>query len=316
MAGRRYHTIRRFIFQKCNESNITSRRQAGDTLWNQDRTDVIAHSNVRGFQDKFNTPRDGQYRALHTAPYSLIIDVLNKAANSRRNARHNSDAEEEGEGEGGELGKAACRYVEEGEHPRQFIGILQDIQGLNVTPDAADQIELIDDNQVDAWLFVPPGGGDPVHPNIPLVGHCRNYLAPGQFDVAEFYSKPESDSDEEDNIGYPAKGRRAFPRSHDGWQKRILSNDRKIIWPRPGPLCGPVRGILPGARVFQGPAGPVTKPRPAYMSRYAEQDVPHMALPPGIPPPRCEVSVDDAVEESDDDNNSDDETDGANGGNA
>ncbi|KAG0133810.1 hypothetical protein HOY82DRAFT_639659 [Tuber indicum] len=31
---------------------------------------------------------------------------------------------------------------------------------------------------------------------------------------------------------------------------------------RPGPSCGPGRGILPGAHVFQGPAGPVTKPRP------------------------------------------------------
>ena len=35
---------------------------------------------------------------------------------------------------------------------RQFIGILHEIQGLNVTPDAADQIELINDDQVNAWL--------------------------------------------------------------------------------------------------------------------------------------------------------------------
>ena len=42
-----------------------------------------------------------------------------------------------------ELGEAACRYCEDDEYPRQFIGILHDIQGLNVTPDTADQIELI-----------------------------------------------------------------------------------------------------------------------------------------------------------------------------
>ena len=49
-----------------------------------------------------------------------------------------------------ELGEAAYRYCEEGEHPRQLIAILHAIQGQNVTPNAADQIELINDDQVNA----------------------------------------------------------------------------------------------------------------------------------------------------------------------
>ncbi|PUU84225.1 hypothetical protein B9Z19DRAFT_1118093 [Tuber borchii] len=183
-----------------------------------------------------------------------------------------------------ELGEAAYRYVEDGEHPRQFIGILCDIEGLNVTPDGADQIELIDNDQVNAWLPVaPPDGGDPVGPNTPLVRHSRNYLFPGQFDIAEFYTEPESDSDEEDDVERHASRRRAFPRSHNGWQRRILSNDLR-----------------------QGPA---------YISRYAGQDVPMVALPPGIPPPRCEVSVHDAIEEGADDNGGGDGGDRDNGGN-
>ncbi|PUU75579.1 hypothetical protein B9Z19DRAFT_1131122 [Tuber borchii] len=211
-----------------------------------------------------------------------------------------------------ELGEAACRYVEDGEHPRQFIGILRDIQGLNVTPDGADQIELIDDDQVNAWLrlsqcstltvacflhraaVAPPDGGDPVRPNTPLVGHSRNYLFPGQFDVAEFYTEPESDSDEEDDVERHARRRRAFPRSHNGWQRRILSNDRRVVR-----FQTHSRELISRARVRQGPA---------YMSRYAGQDVPMVALPPGIPPPGCEVSVHDAIEEGADDNG------GGNGG--
>ena len=50
------------------------------------------------------------------------------------------------------LGEAASWYVEDGEHQRQFIGILCHIQGMNVTPGAANEIELIDDDQVNAWL--------------------------------------------------------------------------------------------------------------------------------------------------------------------
>jgi len=53
-----------------------------------------------------------------------------------------------------ELSEAAYQYKEDGEDPMLLIGILYDIQGMNVTPDAADQIELIDNDQVHAWLGV------------------------------------------------------------------------------------------------------------------------------------------------------------------
>ena len=214
-----------------------------------------------------------------------------------------------------ELGEAACRYCEDDEHPRQFIGILHDIQGLNVTPDAADQIELINDDQVNAWLRLsqcttltvacflhraavnPPDGGNPVRPNTPLVGHYRNYLTPSQFDVAEFYTEPESDSELEEDIGRPPKRRRAFPRSHNGWQKRILSNDRKVIR-----LQNHSRELISRARVKQGEA---------YMGRYAGQNIPSVALPPGVPPPGCEAPLVDAdVESEDSSDSSDDDNDG------
>ena len=286
------------------------------------------------------------------------MDVLKKAAESRRNARLNPDADEEVEAEGDagasrderavarpqptvyeekpiqmiiikasdaepgqarqlpwvvrgpatpstnwlavlkyytlqELGEAAYRYCEEGEHPRQFIGILRDIQGLNVTPDAADQIELINDDQVNAWLRLsrcttltvacflhraavePPDGGDPVRPNTPHVGHYQNYLAPGQFDVTEFYTEPDTDSELEEDLERQARRRRAFPRSHAGWQRRIQKNDRKIIR-----FQNHSRELISRARVRQGPA---------YMSQYAGQDLQNVALPPGFPPPGCEA---------------------------
>ena len=133
-----------------------------------------------------------------------------------------------------ELSEGPCRYIEDGNYSRQFIGILRDIQDMHVTPDAADQIELIDDDQVNAWLHlsqcttltiacflhwaavVPPGSGDPVHPNTPLDRHNWGCLDPGQFNVAEFYIKPDSDSDVLENVGCQAKRRRTFPRSRVG----------------------------------------------------------------------------------------------------
>jgi len=94
---------------------------------------------------------------------------------------------------------------------------------MNVTCDAADQIQLIDDHQVNPWLrlshcsshtvacllhraaVAPPGSGDPVRPNTPLAWHNRHYLDPGQLDVAEFYTEPDSDSDVRDEVEPRAK---------------------------------------------------------------------------------------------------------------
>jgi len=145
-----------------------------------------------------------------------------------------------------ELGEAACRYMKDGECPRQYIGILSDIQGMNATPNAADQIKLIDDNQVNAWLCLSRcttltvacflhqaavtsrAEGDPVRPNTRLAVLNRSYFDPGQFDVAEFYTVQYSNTDVQEDAGRPPKRRRMFPRSSTGWQRRIQSNDRKI----------------------------------------------------------------------------------------
>jgi len=54
-----------------------------------------------------------------------------------------------------ELSKATCRFIEDGDHPWQFIGILHHIQGINITLSAANQIKLIDDDQVNAGLRLP-----------------------------------------------------------------------------------------------------------------------------------------------------------------
>ena len=215
VAGRRYIAVRKYSLRKCNENNVLSRKQAGDTLWNQISTEVVGHAALQGFQDKFNSPWNGPYRAFHISLDVLIMDLLKKASEARRNARLNPDADEEVEAEddaGGlrderaiarpqptvyqekpirmimikasdaepgqarqlpwvvrgpatpstnwlavlkhytlqELGEAAYRYCEKGEHPRQFIGILRDIQGQNVTPNAPEQIKLINDDQVNS----------------------------------------------------------------------------------------------------------------------------------------------------------------------
>jgi len=118
-----------------------------------------------------------------------------------------------------ELSEGGCRYVEDCKPPLQLIGILHDIQGMNVTPDRNDQIELINDEQVNASLYFtyytflriscfhhgaavsPPSCGDPFPPNSPLAGHIRGYLNSVQFEVAKFYTKPYSDSDVLDDVG-------------------------------------------------------------------------------------------------------------------
>ena len=55
----------------------------------------MGHSTLQGFQAKFNTPQNGPYQSFHVALDSLILDVLKKAAESRRAARLNSDDEQE-----------------------------------------------------------------------------------------------------------------------------------------------------------------------------------------------------------------------------
>jgi hypothetical protein len=82
----------------------------------------------------------------------------------------------------------------------------------------------------------------------------------------------------EDDVGRQARRRRTFPRSHAGWQRRILSNDRKVLR-----FQAHSRQLISRARVRQGAA---------YMSRYAGQDVQNVALPPGFPPPGCEAPPD------------------------
>ena len=100
VAGRRYCTIYQFILQKYEERNILSRRQAGDTLCNQVRMEAARHTTLQGFQAKFSTPQNGPYQAFHLTLDSLILDVLKKAVESRRNARLNSDNEQEEKAEG------------------------------------------------------------------------------------------------------------------------------------------------------------------------------------------------------------------------
>ena len=271
VAGRRYIAIRRFIRRKSNKRNFLSRKEAGNPVWNEVRTEVVGHTTLQGLKAKFNTPQKGQYRAFDKCLEALIIDLLKKGVESRRNARLNPDTEEE-EGAAGhghvsrneravahpqptvqkekpvllivisttaaepgharqlwwvirgnatpnknwlvvlkhyilqECGKAAWRYSEDDEHPWQFKGILYDFQGLHGTPDPTDQIELINDDQVNAWLRLSqchtltvacflhraavntPDGGNPVRSNIQLVGHYDNYLTHRQFDVTKLYT--------------------------------------------------------------------------------------------------------------------------------
>jgi len=91
VARRRFHTIHQLILQKCQESNMLSCRQASDTLWGQVRTEAIRHTTLEGFQAKFHPPYNGSYQAFHLALESLIVDLVNKTTDPRRNARLNSN---------------------------------------------------------------------------------------------------------------------------------------------------------------------------------------------------------------------------------
>ncbi|KAG0636317.1 hypothetical protein HOY80DRAFT_1003553 [Tuber brumale] len=130
------------------------------------------------------------------------------------------------------------------------LGILEDIQLLNATPDRTHQVELIDDDQVNGWVCLsnarplkvacflhsapapPPDGpldAPLVRPNTPLARHGDHYLEPGQFDVPEFCTEPTSDSELEDDLAHRTKRRKGFPRSNGGWQRRIQTNDRRVL---------------------------------------------------------------------------------------
>ena len=192
-----------------------------------------------------------------------------------------------------ELSEAACRYLEDGDHPQLFILILRDIHGTKVTPDAADQIKLIDDDQVNTWLHLslcttitgacflhraalaPPDGGDPVHPTMPVAGHNRDYFDPWQFDVAEFHTEPDSDSDVQEDTGRQPKHRRTFPRSNMGWQRSIPNNDRRVTR-----FQNHSQELISRARI---------RHRAAYISHYAGQDVQNVPLLTGIPHPGYEA---------------------------
>ncbi|KAG0632956.1 hypothetical protein HOY80DRAFT_1006391 [Tuber brumale] len=340
VAIRRYRDMRKFILQKSRERRVTSKRQAGEDTWNDLRTDAIFHPSLRGFQAKFDSPHMGPFANFHRALDSLILDVLKKAAGSRRAARMNSDDEEERSvaGPSGtqpeavvrppptiyeekpfkiiyiettaalqgtarslpwilpvggvanrnwlgvlkhytlqELGEAVCKHLDDGKHPRMLV-------------------ELIDDDQVNAWVRLsnarpltvacflhrapaPPPDGPPdaplVRPNTPLARRGDRYLEPGQFDVAEFYTEPASDSELEDDLAHPIKHWKGFPRSDGGWRRRIQTNDRQVLR-----FQNHSRELISRDRINQGPN---------YMSSYGDLNGHVLPLPPEIPPLGCDA---------------------------
>lgn len=62
--------------------------------------EALGHTTLQGFQAKFNLRRNSQYRAFHTPLDALMMDVLKKAAESRRNVGLDSNAKEEEEVDG------------------------------------------------------------------------------------------------------------------------------------------------------------------------------------------------------------------------
>ena len=157
-------------------------------------------------------------------------------------------------------------------------------------------MELIDDDQVNAWLrlsnansltmacflhraLAPPAGGLPdallVRPNTPITRRGDHYLEPGQFDIPEFYTEPDTDSELEADLSCHAKCRKGFPQSQAGWEKRIRSNDRRVIR-----FQSHSRELISRARTKQGPD---------YLPLYGDEQNQAVPLPPGIPPPGCEA---------------------------
>ncbi|KAG0643955.1 hypothetical protein HOY80DRAFT_997369 [Tuber brumale] len=195
-----------------------------------------------------------------------------------------------------ELGEAVCKHLDDGEHPQKLVGIIEDIQPLNATPDGTHQVELIDDEQVNAWVRLsnarpltvacflhrapaPPPDGPPdaplVGPNTPLARHGDCYSEPGQFDVAELYTEPASDSELEDDLAHRTKRRKGFPRSDGSWRRRIQTNNRRVLR-----FENHSRELISRARINQGSN---------YMSSYGDLNGHVLFLPPGVPPPGCDA---------------------------
>jgi len=149
VAGGSYHPVCQFMLQKYQKRTILSCRQAGDTLWGQVRMEAIGYTTLQVFQAKFNTSGNGPYQAFHLALDALIIDVRKKAAESRRNARLNSDNEQEEEAAGavsgsgsglrGEMASARPQPMDHKERPVQIIFIAT----LGANPGQARQLPWV-----------------------------------------------------------------------------------------------------------------------------------------------------------------------------
>ncbi|KAG0632976.1 hypothetical protein HOY80DRAFT_1006375 [Tuber brumale] len=195
-----------------------------------------------------------------------------------------------------ELGEAVCKHLDDGQQPRKLVGILVDIQPLNATLDRTHQVELIDDDQVNAWVRLPnarplmvayflyrapapppdgPLDASLVRPNMPLTRRGDCYLEPGQLDVAEFYTEPASDSELEDDLVHRTKCRKGFPQSDGGWQRRIQTNDRRVLR-----FQNHSHELISRAHINQGPN---------YMSSYGDLNSHVLPLPPEVLPPGCDA---------------------------
>ncbi|KAG0638307.1 hypothetical protein HOY80DRAFT_1001900 [Tuber brumale] len=313
IASRRYRDVRKFIVQKSRERSVTSKRQAGEDEWK--------------FEAKFHSPHTGPFANFHCALDSLIVDVLKKAAESRRAARMNSDDEGERSvaGHSGGQPEAVVRppptiydekafkiiYNETTAAPQgtagslpwivpvgglanrnwlgvlkhytlqelgeAILGILEDIQPVNTTRDGTHQVELIADDQVNAWLLLLMALRTPLFfpPNTPLARCGDRCLEPGQLDVAKFYTEPASDSELEDDLAHGTKCWKGFPRSDGGWRRRIQTNDRRVLR-----FQNHSHELISRARINQGPN---------YMSSYGDLNGHVLPLPPGVPPPGCDA---------------------------
>jgi len=87
--------------------------------------------------------------------------------------------------------------------------------------------------------------------------------------------EPDSDFGMQDDVGRRAKCTKAFSRSHAAWEKRIQSNDRKVIR-----FQDHSQELISHTCVKQG-AGSI--------GSYAGQDFKNVALPLSVPPALCEA---------------------------